>query len=85
MKKERGITLIALVVTIVVLLILAAIGVTTLLGDNGIINHSQNAKEDTEISEEKRNSLGITDTLLRLSVGIEDADDIIDDLKQAMK
>ena len=43
------------------------------------------SRTHTEISEEKRNALGITDTLLRLSVGIEDADDIIADLKQAME
>ena len=33
----------------------------------------------------KRAELGITDGLLRLSVGIEDADDIMADLEQAMK
>ena len=53
MKKSKGITLIALVVTIVVLLILAAISISVLTGDNGIINNSQQAKEDTEIAEEK--------------------------------
>ena len=36
--NERGITLIALVVTIVVLIILASISIATLTGDNGIIN-----------------------------------------------
>ena len=43
------------------------------------------SRTHTEIAEEKRNALGITNTLLRLSVGIEDADDIIADLEQAMK
>jgi cystathionine beta-lyase len=32
-------------------------------------------------SEDKRKEIGITDDLVRLSVGIEDADDLIDDLK----
>jgi cystathionine gamma-synthase len=36
------------------------------------------------IPEEIRNKLGITDKLLRLSVGIENSEDLIDDLKQAM-
>ena len=36
MRNERGITLIALVVTIVVLLILAGVTITYALGDNGI-------------------------------------------------
>lgn len=53
-------------------------------GVESLITHPV-SRTHTEISEEKRNALGITDTLLRLSVGIEDADDIIADLEQAMK
>ena len=52
-NKESAITLIALVVTVVVLLILAAISIGVLTGDNGIIKQAQNAKEDTEIADEK--------------------------------
>ena len=37
------------------------------------------------IPEEMRNRIGVTDTLLRLSVGIEDAEDIIADLEQALE
>ena len=47
-EKNKGITLIALVVTIVVLLILAGVSIAMLTGDNGIITQSQNAKADTE-------------------------------------
>jgi len=36
------------------------------------------------IDKKIRDSLGISDSLLRLSVGIEDVEDIIDDLKQAL-
>ena len=51
MKKEnKGITLIALVVTIVVLLILAGTSIAMLAGDNGIIKKSQEAKRETEKS-----------------------------------
>lgn len=53
MKKESGITLIALVVTIIVLLILAGITVAALTGDNGLIGKSSDAKKATEISEGK--------------------------------
>ena len=53
-------------------------------GVESLITHPI-SRTHTEIDEEKRNALGITDTLLRLSVGIEDADDIIADLEQAMK
>ena len=52
-KNAKGITLIALVVTIVVLLILAAISIGMLTGENGIINQANEAKDSTEISEEK--------------------------------
>ena len=37
------------------------------------------------LTEESRKALGISDTLIRLSVGIEDADDLIEDLEQALK
>ena len=48
MKREKGITLIALVVTIVVLIILAAVSISMLTGENGIITQAQNSKEATE-------------------------------------
>ncbi len=46
--NQRGITLIALVVTIVVLLILAGVSISMLTGENGIINQASNAKDATE-------------------------------------
>ena len=46
----KGITLIALVITIIVLLILAGVSIATLTGQNGILTQSQNAKEQTENS-----------------------------------
>ena len=52
-RKNRGITLIALVVTIVVLLILAAVSIAMLGGENGIITQAIKAQEDNEIAEEK--------------------------------
>ena len=45
--KEKGITLIALVITIVILLILAGITITTLTGNNGILTQANNAKKAT--------------------------------------
>ncbi len=53
-------------------------------GVESLITHPV-SRTHTEIKEEIREKLGITDTLLRLSVGIEDAQDIIDDLEQALK
>ena len=51
MKNKRGITLIALVVTVIVLLILAAIGISALTGNNSIITSSREAKLKTEVKE----------------------------------
>lgn len=52
-KGIRGITMIALVITIVVLLILAGISIAAITGDNGIITKSDEAKIETEISQYK--------------------------------
>ena len=46
-QNNKGITLIALVVTIVVLLILAGITITAVIGDNGLINRAKTAAEKT--------------------------------------
>ena len=52
-NREQGITLIALVVTIVVLLILAGVSIAMLTGENGIITQAQSAKENTRGAEVK--------------------------------
>ena len=52
-KGRKGITLIALVVTIVVILILAGITVGMVTSDNGILKETKNAKEQAEIDNEK--------------------------------
>lgn len=48
LKNRKGITLIALVITIIVLLILAGVTIVTLTGDNGIIQNSLKAKKETK-------------------------------------
>ena len=52
-KQANGITLIALVITIIVLLILAGVSIAMLTGENGILTQAQNASKQTEIAEEK--------------------------------
>ena len=47
-KKEKGITLVALVVTIIVLLILAGVAISLTIGQNGIFTRAQNATERWE-------------------------------------
>jgi cystathionine beta-lyase/cystathionine gamma-synthase len=51
-------------------------GVESLANHPALMTHAS-------IPEDKRKEIGITDDLVRLSVGVEDADDLIDDLKQA--
>ena len=51
--NDKAITLIALVVTIVVLLILAAVSISMLTGENGIINQASKSKTNTDIGMEK--------------------------------
>lgn len=53
MKNEKGITLIALVITIIILLLLLTITIRILVGNNGIINRAGVASEEYEISSEK--------------------------------
>mgnify|MGYP004641697697 CR=1 FL=1 len=52
MRKEKGITLIALVITIIVLLILAGVTIAMLTGDNGILTKTKQAKKNTTKGEE---------------------------------
>ena len=51
MKNQSGITLVALVVTIVVLLILAGVSINLVLGENGLITQAKEAREQTKSAE----------------------------------
>ena len=55
-KKEKGITLIALVITIIVLLILAGVSIAMLTGENGILTQAQKAKAETKQAEKNEMS-----------------------------
>ena len=52
-------------------------------GVESLVNHPATMTH-ASIPREERERVGVTDTLLRLSVGVEDIDDLIDDLKQAL-
>ena len=66
LKRNKGITLIALVVTIIVLLILAGISINMLTGENGILNRAAEAKEKTGVAQtEETVKLSVTDALTR--------------------
>ena len=67
MKNQKGITLIALVVTIVVLLILAGTAIAMLQGDNGIMTQAQNAKAantEAEVVEKIKMAYSTVNTIV---------------------
>ncbi len=56
-RKEKGITLIALVITIIVLLILAGVSIAMITGQNGILTQAQNAKNRTEEAQAEEQNI----------------------------
>ena len=69
-KQNKGITLIALVITIIVLLILAGVAIVTLTGENGILTQAGKAKtQTTEGEEEEQVKLGYAEYLIAKESG----------------
>ena len=54
-KKEKGITLVALVITIIVLLILAGVTISLVVGDNSVIHKAQDAKTNMGNAQNREN------------------------------
>ena len=83
-KEKKGITLIALVVTIVVLLILAAVSISMLGGENGIITQAQNAKEETRGGEvEEERNLWMSEITMAKTTGetVQNMEEKLEELK----
>ena len=77
-ENIKGITLIALVITIIVLLILAGVGIAMLTGQNGILTQAQKAKQATELkSVEEKVKLAIMAARSQSETGELDADKLI--------
>lgn len=57
LKGQKGITLVALVVTIIVLIILAGISISLVLGDNGIITKAKEARNAQANAEAADNAM----------------------------
>ena len=75
-KNNKGITLIALVITIIVLLILAAVSIAMLTGNNGILSQAGRAKENTEqATGDEENKLNDMNSLIEKMTGGEAVDD----------
>lgn len=88
LKHESGITLIALVITIIVLLILAGVAIVTLTGDNGMLGKASNAKIETEKGRLKETTrLAVSELVTeKLSTGGKTSDitaqNIVDKVKE---
>ena len=73
-NKENGITLIVLIITIVILIILSTVTISAVIGENGLINQANLAKEKSEISEAKENAeTDIIAWVMSKSINNEDA------------
>ena len=70
MRNQKGITLIALVITIIVLLILAGVSIAMLAGDNGLLTISRQAQTTTiQKSNEEIVKLAVQDLLTEYHAG----------------
>ena len=70
MKNNKGVTLIALIITIIVLLILAGIGITMVAGPNGILSRAQEAKTTTaEKAAREKVDLSISGAIAKSNYG----------------
>ena len=76
-QNENGITLIALVITIIVLLILAGVSIAMLTGENGILTQAQRAKEETEKAQANEENLlgGYEDAIYEATGDVKQVDD----------
>ncbi len=55
LKGQNGVTLVALVVTIIVLIILAGVSIAMILGDNGVVTQAQHAANETYVESAEEN------------------------------
>ena len=84
-KSDKGVTIVALVITIIVLLILAGVSINMVLGDEGIMTNAQEAKNKNNASSEKEiiNLAVITQRTTANFTGI-DKDKLVDSLKSML-
>lgn len=88
MRNQRGITLIALVITIIVLLILAGVSIAMLTGDNGILSNAQRSSRETAIANAKEKvSTAVNEAMTNYyaNVYVDDgSDNILDKVEDAI-
>ncbi len=79
-KKTNGITLIALVITIIVLLILAGVTIASLSGDNGILQRASEAKKKTNKEDaEESIKLLLTEVQMEKNLGTKPLKDLLEE------
>ena len=65
MEKSKGITLIALIITIIVLLILAGVSISLVVGENGIIGRAVSSSEKTnEAKDEEQRQFAMAEAAM---------------------
>lgn len=81
--KNKGITLIALIITVIILLILASVTITTLTGNNGIITKTMESKQKIEQAEiEEQLSLAVSSAKLKKQGNSITIEDILEELEK---
>ena len=81
LKSNRGITLIALVITIIVLLILAGVSISAVMGENGIATKAREAGNETEIAKEVE-QIGIALSEFELEFIDDDSLSVVEFIKE---
>lgn len=84
MKKSKGITLVALIITIIILLILSGVTISMILGENGIINKAKNAKNNTNRSKFEEN-VEIAETTYKMNLKVENEQIAYAELKKTIE
>ena len=85
LKTSNGITLIALVITIIVLLILAGISIAMLSGNNGILSRATNAKKDTDNAQIKERINLAYHSAFTTGLGKLDENELANEMKTEFK
>ena len=66
MKNQKGITLVALIITIIVMLILAGVSISLVVGENGVLTQAENAGDATARAEaEQAVQLAFADLMMQ--------------------
>ena len=83
-QMKKGVTLLALVITIIVMLLLAAVTIQMTLGENGLVNKANTAKEESEYNEAKDRVRSVV-LKLGLEINSKDANIGLDEIEKEIQ